>query len=215
MQAPSSPARCARSRNQGEASPSALWARSKRSRVHRWFNWQPRQAQENMGNDCPTFLLIEAACPDWLPVPRSSPCTDHPVARTACWPCFPSAFRSTGKSGSHSRLVLLRLPGLPIEPPMNPTAFRPRPQGRRRRFAFWFRLRAHRAGEDRSLHEAEILMFRFGNGKIADLWATWDRSLEQLGAIDLSIELALDYAASAATSGQFCSAACRTFFIRD
>ena len=39
---------------------------------------------------------------------------------------------------------------------------------------------------NRSFHEAELLMFRFRDGKIADLWATWDRLsfLEQLGAID-------------------------------
>src|SRR5262249_15984393 len=40
--------------------------------------------------------------------------------------------------------------------------------------------------KNRSFCEAEIIMFRIAEGKIADLWATWDRLsfLEQLGAID-------------------------------
>jgi predicted ester cyclase len=42
------------------------------------------------------------------------------------------------------------------------------------------------SARNRSFREAELLMFRFQDGKIADLWATWDRLsfLEQLGAID-------------------------------
>jgi len=42
--------------------------------------------------------------------------------------------------------------------------------------------------KNRSFEEAEIFMFRFQDGKIVDLWATWDRLgfLEQLGAIDQS-----------------------------
>jgi predicted ester cyclase len=37
----------------------------------------------------------------------------------------------------------------------------------------------------KALREAELLMFRIADGKIVELWATWDRLsvLEQLGAL--------------------------------